>query len=187
MIENMGFNEKKSNNNWRIAMVMLSSDIKNKGTFSLDMKSGEFVRNASDLELESFLDMDAFQTTNDVINNIMYNISCEHPRNPNSNKFWRGDIQDCYAMLKNIVYVHIMASTVRNPAAFGWSEEDWDNLKSGRYLLSSYTEYKVFREAFLCETDRDMGYLYQKIMSIVEPQPTEGVVSVPVCKYEFKR
>lgn len=179
----MGFNERKSNNNWRVAAVLLSSDIKKNGKLNLAFRCS--VNTLDDMAVDGLIEADAVTTGTPMIDNFFHLVMADHSPNLESRKYWRGDIEACYSMLKTMLVVHILMGRTKDPSAFGWDEDDWHEVSAGRTLLSTFTEYKLFREAFLCSTEKDQSYLYRRLMYFFFPDRLDGLASIPICKYKF--
>lgn len=154
--------------------------------FREDLRCDDLTRIMSDEELTDLLDAELPTTGNDIADNVLYRVHTKHMKNPN-NKVWRGDIEACFAKLKKQIMVCLCMNMVKNPSAFGWDEDEWMEVASGRRAHINSVEIEVLLEAFRCPMEKDQAYLYQRLKYIIDPHPVTGLVGIPIYDYRFWR
>lgn len=179
-------NPRKNNNNWRVAAVLLSWDIKRNG-FSPLLKS-EDVRTLTDEQLVDLIDVEPSKSGNRVADNILDGVYTFRKRNEESDKVWRGDIESCYAVLKQNIKCAMMMNTVKDPLLFeGWDFDAWKETAAGLRPFPNYQTCRILLESFEATTEKDQAYLYNRIMYIIDPKPVYGLDSIPIPSYRFTR
>lgn len=178
-------NPRKNNNNWRVAAVLLSFDIKRDG-FSRSMKSN-LVRTMSDEQLIDLIDAEPVKTGNRIADNVLEGIYRFRLRNLESDKVWRGDIEGCYAKLKLNIQCSMLMSLVKEPSLFNWDYDAWKETAAGLKPFPNYQECMILLESFEAKTEREQAYLYNRIKYIIDPKPVMGINSIPIPCFDFTK
>lgn len=178
-------NPRKNNNNWRVAAVLMSYDIRKDG-FRRGMRS-TLVRTLDDAQLVDLIDEEPARTGLRIADNILGGLVAARPRTEGSDKLWRGDIEDCYARLMNNIDCAMHMAKVEDPGLFGWDHDDWKETAAGLKPFPNYQECRILLECFEARNEREQAYLYNRIKYVLDPKPVMGINSIPIPCFNFTR